>query len=284
MVSVGKAVAIGQAADDGEAKEAGGGITAPPYITHGEALARLGSIVLHVDIGLATKFYCQMLTGKLQELDDEILSHTQGFSSRSNGLHLEVLSLRLQIATVEDKKGKMQRQIMCKEEEKDAMPTVHQHDNSEEAREERKEQATLSKEIRELKKEVKSAESELVQLKVQLDATDEAASKEDGPIMKELRCYERCLNLQITAYHGGALNGPDAERVFAMKPFPVQYKLSGAVCPVCNKDFASHVGPSKDPNAAAKAMLQHLLDAHEGEDAHMQSTKQCAKVPRVVQW
>ena len=169
-----------------------------------------------------------------------------------------MLSLKLQIATLENEKGQLQSRITFKQEEGDEEGVV------------------------ELEKEKAKAESALGSLQKELDTASTAATKEDGPIMKELRCLERCLLLQITAYFGGSLNGPDSNKVFDMKPFPVQYKLNTCICPVCGEDFShalagSHARTNSD--SAAKAMLQHLLKAHEGTTAHTKATAECAQVP-----
>ena len=118
----------------------------------------IGSMVLHVDIGLATKFYIGMFTRKVQELDDEVLKHTHGFSSQSNDKHLEALSLRLEIATLQDAQGKLEARIVCEEEEEEGMDDT----------EERCALASVRKQIAQLKKDLKETKTKVATLQKKL--------------------------------------------------------------------------------------------------------------------
>ena len=174
--------------------------------------------------------------------------------------------MNLQIATLEEKQGKLQACVAGLQED-------------EQAADEPSERAEVRRKLKEKQKEVRSAESQVTVLRKQLVSTEQVAQKEDGPLMKELRRLERVLNLQITAWFGGTLNGNDTGAVFAARPFPVPYKLQSAVCPVCSRDFAASVTPSKrDPDADKRAMLAHLLAKHEGTDAHEKAKAKCADV------
>lgn len=96
--------------------ESNGGVVDHPLFESGNLYVRIGSMVLHVDIGLASKFHCDMLTAAVQTLDDEALLHMGKLSSHSNEAQLEVLSMKVELATAEFEIEKLQRQKVCQEE------------------------------------------------------------------------------------------------------------------------------------------------------------------------
>ena len=63
--------------------------------------------------------------------------------------------------------------------------------------------------------------------------------KSDGVIMREYRVLLHCLAFQRQAYHSGAVNGNDVDRVFTKDAVRVRHKLSTLKCPECSHSACS---------------------------------------------
>jgi hypothetical protein len=62
--------------------------------------------------------------------------------------------------------------------------------------------------------ETKEAEDELIQCDIQVTALRAEAQSMDGPLMTEVRVILTSLKLERQAYHSGAFNGNDLEKLY----------------------------------------------------------------------
>jgi len=218
-------------------------IVRKPFISKGLVLDVVGSMGLHLCLGIRKDAY-DMFEVVVMSIDAEILQWLMADDSDCDRLKLarktdaaltelhdsrrdrNALALVLDV-TLPGTLAALESNIADLEEEATDIGLAHvvsrsaagsykkvTDDDDDGADELQSKHAALFKEVEEVQKEVTQAESELSKLDLEITRIRTEVSKLDGPLMVDVRRILNSLKLERQAYHSGAFNGNDLDKLY----------------------------------------------------------------------